>query len=281
MAITRLISTAIVALALVSLTGCGDSSPPVQAGTPTASTGETGATQASSSTKFDVEQTGTWGFEVAQVAEPDEVIAENGAMMMLTLDIGKLTRLADADPSNKFGAWANSCSEVDAAAAAFIPMRLKARNWSEHALPVQVEFLPSLSTEQFELKPTLADISGCWDFVKGYGDRTVVDFGGELDPQKARTEELVFVVRNYYAERFPNGRPTVLKEMWMQAFPQMVDEAGNSLSLDQICFSGTGGYSPESTSLDGVPVATPMLPIYEPSVDGSEQWEQEDMPECE
>lgn len=281
MTITRLASTVLVALALVSLTGCGDSSPPVQAETPTASTGETGATAATGSTKFDVEQTGTWGFEIAQVAEPDEVIAENGAQVMLTLDIGQLTRLADADPGNKFGAWANSCSEVDAAAAAYIPLRLKARNWSEHSLPFQVEFLPALGTEQFELRPTLADISGCWDFVKGYGDRTVVDFGGELEPEKARTEELVLVVREYYDERFPNGRPTVLKDLWLQTFPQVVDDSGGSLSLDQICFSGDGGYQPANRSLDSIPVVGPMLQLYGSQPSDAEVWDRGDMPDCE
>lgn len=281
MAITRLASTAFVALALVSLTGCGDSSPPVQAEAPTATTGETGATAADESTKFAVEQTGTWGVEVSQVAQQDEVIAENGAQVMLTLDIGKLTRLSDIDPSNKFGAWANSCSEVDAAATAFIPLRLEARNWSEHSLPFQVEFLPALGTEQFDLRPTLADVSGCWDFVKGYGDRTAVDFGGELDSQETRTEELVFVVREYYDERFPNGRPTVLMELWMQAFPQIVDDAGNSLSLEQICFSGDGGYQPANRSLDSIPVVGPMLQLYGSQPSDAETWDRGDMPDCE
>lgn len=280
MVITRLASTALVALALVSLTGCSDSSPPVQAEAPTATMGETGATATDEATKFDAKRTGTWGFEIDAAPKPDEVIPENGAQVRVTLDVGELTRLSAVGASGQAASWAYGCPEVDEELAVLIPLRLTARNLSNASLPLRVSLMPAnTTTSTFPLRPTMANETGCWDFVSGSGDQPVADFGGDLGPSKVASEDLVFVVRDYYGERFPDGQPTELSEVQLRVLAEVVGESGESLNLEQTCFVGDRDFDYFDLNIGQDPVQ-PRVWLYEPPADDDVEANSVDEPRC-
>lgn len=273
--ILRALLAALVITGAVGLAGCGASSPPVQAEAPSASTGETGATAASESTKFDVKRTGTWGFRIDSTPRPDEVMPENGAYFRVKLEIGEMTRLTDPDSIDQFASWGLSCAEVNAEQAVMIPLRLTARNLSDVALPLRVGLLPAnTTTSTFPLRPTMANKMGCWDFVRGDGEQPIAEFGGELGPGKTGSEELVFVVRDYFGERFPNGQPTELREVQLAVAPEI-----GSFNLEQSCFIGGRDFEYFDLNI-GQDRVYPRAWLYEPPANDYVEPNSVDEPRC-